>query len=85
MAPPPAGGEQPARGQADRAHIAQFGSPLAVVANIARGALCARPGHLLFSADLRMIESRVLAWVAGDERKLALYEDPAHRWINDQP
>ena len=23
--------------------------------------------------------------MAGDERKLALYEDPAHRWIHDQP
>jgi 5-deoxy-glucuronate isomerase len=23
--------------------------------------------------------------MAGDERKLSLYEDPAHRWIHDQP
>jgi 5-deoxy-glucuronate isomerase len=23
--------------------------------------------------------------MAGDERKLALYEDPAHRWINEEP
>jgi 5-deoxy-glucuronate isomerase len=23
--------------------------------------------------------------MAGDQRKLALYEDPAHRWIHDQP
>jgi Toprim domain/DNA polymerase family A/CHC2 zinc finger len=62
----------------DRAHIAQFGSPLAVVANVSRGMLCAKPGHLLFSADLRMIESRVLAWVAGDERKLAIHRDYDH-------
>jgi 5-deoxy-glucuronate isomerase len=23
--------------------------------------------------------------MAGDQRQLALYEDPAHRWIHDQP
>ena len=59
----------------DRAYIAQFGSPLAVVANVSRGMLCAKTGHLLFSGDFRMIESRVLAWVAGDERKLAIHRD----------
>ena len=43
---------------------------------MSRAVCCApRPGHLLFSADFRMIESRVLAWVAGDERKLAIHRD----------
>jgi 5-deoxy-glucuronate isomerase len=23
--------------------------------------------------------------MAGDQRQLAVYEDPAHRWIHDQP
>jgi len=23
--------------------------------------------------------------IAGDERKLAVFEDPAHRWIDDAP
>ena len=60
----------------DRAHIAQFGSPLTVLANVSRGMLCAAPGrHRLCSGDFRMIESRVLAWVAGDERKLAIHRD----------
>ena len=59
----------------DRAHIARFGSPLAVIANVSRAMLHAAPGHLLYSADLRMIESRVLAWVAGETWKLELHRD----------
>jgi DNA polymerase len=59
----------------DRTHITQFGNPLAVLANVSRAMLCAKPGHLLFSADFRMIESRVLAWVAGEEWKLQLHRD----------
>ncbi len=30
----------------DRAHVAQFGSPLTVLANVSRGMLCAAPGHI---------------------------------------
>jgi len=59
----------------DRAHIAQFGSPLAVLACVSRGMLCAKPGHLLFSGDFRMIESRVVAWVANEIWKLELHRD----------
>jgi DNA polymerase len=57
----------------DRPYIAQFGSPLTVLSNISRGMLVARRGHLLYSADYRMIESRVLAWDAGEEWKLQLH------------
>jgi DNA polymerase bacteriophage-type len=60
----------------DRAYVAQFGSPLTVLANVSRGILCAQPGHRLFSADFRMIESRVLAWCAGEEWKLNLHREP---------
>jgi DNA polymerase len=59
----------------DRPYIAQFGSPLTVLSNISRGMLVARPGHLLYSADYRMIESRVLAWDAGEEWKLQLHRE----------
>ena len=59
----------------DRAHLAQFGSPLAVLANISRGMMCSTALNHLFSGDLRMIESRVLAWVAGEDWKLKLHCD----------
>jgi hypothetical protein len=37
--------------------------------------LCARPGHLLYSGDFRMIESRVLAFVANEAWKLQLHRE----------
>ena len=36
-----------------------------------RYALCAAPGHRFIKADLSGIESRMLAWVAGEETKIA--------------
>jgi DNA polymerase len=62
----------------DRAHVAQFGNPLAMLGDISPAMLCAASGHVLMSADLRMIESRVLAWVASDERKLAIHRNYDH-------
>jgi DNA polymerase len=57
----------------DHAELARFGNPLAVAAELSRAALCARSEHTLMSADLGAIESRVLAWEAGEQWKLDAY------------
>ena len=57
----------------DRAHIAQFGNPLELLGSVSRAIVCAESGYVLVAPDLRMIESRVLAWVAGDEHTLELH------------
>jgi DNA polymerase len=57
----------------NRAELARYGSPLAVASGLSRAALCASPGHVLICADFGAIESRVLAWIAGEKWKLAAY------------
>jgi DNA polymerase len=59
----------------DRAGLARYGSPLAVAAGLSRAALCARPGHVLICADFGAIESRVVAWFAGEVWKLDAYRE----------
>jgi len=54
----------------DRATLARYGEPLKVAANVLRAGLCAAPGHVLLCADFGAIESRVLAWLAGEDWKL---------------
>ncbi len=46
------------------------GSPLVALGNAIRGIVCAAPGKKLIAADLAQIESRVLAWLAGEQWKL---------------
>ena len=58
----------------DRAELARFGNPLAVAAELSRAALCAKSDHEFICADLGAIESRVLAWEAGEQWKLDAYE-----------
>jgi DNA polymerase len=47
--------------------------PLAVVGDCTRALVCAAPGHVLIGADFSSIESRALAWVAGENWKLDSY------------
>jgi DNA polymerase len=42
-------------------------SPVEAVGDVARGMICAAPGHRLLVADFSGIESRALAWIAGQQ------------------
>lgn len=46
------------------------GNALAAIGNAIRGIVAAAPGRQLMAADLSNIESRVLAWLAGEQWKL---------------
>jgi hypothetical protein len=59
----------------DRAGIAQYGNPLALLGDISRASLCARPGTELKSGDFSAVESVVLAWLSGEQWKLGAYEE----------
>jgi DNA polymerase len=48
----------------------RYERPLSVVGDIARAHVIAAPGHRLFIADLSGVESRGLAWLTGEQRKL---------------
>ena len=57
----------------DRDALARWGNPLQVVSAISRAVLCAAPGQHFVCADFAAIESRVLAWLAGETWKLDAY------------
>jgi DNA polymerase len=59
----------------DRGHVAQFGNPLALIGDVSRAMLCAKPDHVLMAADFSTIESRILAWLAGESWKLKSYRE----------
>jgi DNA polymerase len=53
--------------------VAAIGPPLEVIGSLSRSMICAAPGKVLMSADFSAIESRVLAWLAGETWKLETY------------
>jgi DNA polymerase len=52
-----------------------LGSPLALVGDISRSLIGGAPGCILVGADFSAIESRVLAWLAGETWKLDTYRE----------
>jgi DNA polymerase bacteriophage-type len=59
----------------DRAGLRRYGNPLDVLGDIARATVCAASGHVLMAADFGAIESRILAWLSGEEWKLETYRE----------
>jgi DNA polymerase len=59
----------------DHTELARWGNPLTVLAGLMRAVICAAPGHTLTWADFAAIESRVLAWLAGETWKLDAFRE----------
>jgi DNA polymerase bacteriophage-type len=48
----------------------QYRQPMSVVGDISRALICAPPGHRLITADFSGVESRITAWLSGQQSKL---------------
>src|SRR6516162_7982325 len=57
------------------AKVRELGAPLTVAGDVSRAVISAAPGHALIGGDFSAIESRILAWSAGEKWKLRNYED----------
>lgn len=53
----------------------KYNRPLQIVGDNIRTAICAAPGNVLIGADYSGIEARVTAWVAGELRKIKVFQD----------
>jgi DNA polymerase len=60
-------------GDLDR--VRAIDAPLALLGNILRPLITAAPGNVLLGADWSMIEARLLAYFAGEKRKLEIYRN----------
>jgi DNA polymerase bacteriophage-type len=63
----------------DMNRIRELGAPLTIAGDVSRSIICAAPGHKLMGGDFSAIESRVLAWLAGEAWKLENYRAYDHR------
>jgi DNA polymerase len=64
----------------------RYENPLSVVGDITRSMIRAAPDHTLIGGDFSSVESRVLAWVAGEDWKLDSYRRfDATRDPRDEP
>jgi DNA polymerase len=51
----------------------RYPQPMSVVGDISRALICAAPGHRLIAADFSGIESRITAWLSGQQSKVEMW------------
>jgi DNA polymerase bacteriophage-type len=56
---------------ADLDHVKRlYPRPMAIIGDVARAAITAAPGHRFIAADFSGVESRLTAWLAGEQSKI---------------